>query len=73
MSRDESELDDVSAASGVMVVNQEIWSKRSSPKFELRVAEVTIPDSDVVMRRGALEANGVSCGLIHFFNNAVNS
>ncbi|RNF21166.1 DNA polymerase alpha subunit B [Trypanosoma conorhini] len=71
--RDESELDNVSAVSGVMVVNQEIWSKRSSPKFELRVAEVTIPDSELVMRRGASEANGVSCGLIHFFNNAVSS
>ncbi|PWV18763.1 hypothetical protein C3747_12g422 [Trypanosoma cruzi] len=71
--RDESELDDVSTASGVLVVNQEIWSKRSAPKFELRVAEVTIPDSGLVMRRGASEANGVSCGLIHFVNNAVNS
>ncbi|ORC88310.1 DNA polymerase alpha subunit B [Trypanosoma theileri] len=67
--RDESLLDDTSTATGVLVVNQEIWSRRSARKFELRVAEVTIPDSDCVMRRGASEANGVSCGLIYFANN----
>ncbi|KAH9578770.1 DNA polymerase alpha/epsilon [Trypanosoma melophagium] len=67
--RDESVLDDTSNATGVLVVNQEIWSRRSARKFELRVAEVTIPDSDCVMRRGASEANGVSCGLIYFANN----
>lgn len=65
---DESHLDDVQKASGVLVMNQEVWSRRASPRFELRVAEVTIEDSDLVARRGACAANGVSCGVLHIFN-----
>lgn len=65
---DESALDDTARATGVLVVNQEVWSRRSSPKFELRVAEVTIADSDLVAHRGASPANGVACGVLHIFN-----
>nr|CCC95999.1 unnamed protein product [Trypanosoma congolense IL3000] len=67
--RGEVALDDVATASGVMVVNQEIWSRRVGPRFELRVAEVTINDSERVVRHGASEANGVVCGLLHFTNS----
>ncbi|KEG15397.1 DNA polymerase alpha subunit B [Trypanosoma grayi] len=71
--RDEWELDDTTAASGVMVINQEVWNRRSSQKFELRVAEVTIPNSEQVMRHGASEANGVACGVIHFSSGVATS
>lgn len=69
---DESSLDDVNAASGVMVVNQEVWSRRTSPKFELRVAEVTMTNTQLVVHHGASAANGVACGVLHVFNASTN-
>lgn len=66
----EEALDDPAAASGVMVVNQEVWCRRTAPRFELRVAEVTVEDSERVVCRGASEVNGVVCGVIHFTNIA---
>ncbi|GET91510.1 hypothetical protein, conserved [Leishmania tarentolae] len=62
------DIDSVDSASGVLVVNQEVWSTRSSPKFELRVAEVTIPNTDLVLRRGATSRNGVACGILHIYS-----
>ncbi|KPI90788.1 hypothetical protein ABL78_0021 [Leptomonas seymouri] len=64
---DGPDLDDTASATGVLVVNQEVWSTRSSPKFQLRVAEVTIPNTEVVLRRGATAANGVACGILHIY------
>ncbi|CBZ29562.1 conserved hypothetical protein [Leishmania mexicana MHOM/GT/2001/U1103] len=65
---DGADIDSADSASGVLVVNQEVWSTRSSPKFELRVAEVTIPNTDVVLRRGATSRNGVACGVLHIYS-----
>lgn len=64
---DGAELDNTATATGVLVVNQEVWSTRSSPKFQLRVAEVTIPDTALVLRRGATAANGVACGVLNIY------
>ncbi|KPA84725.1 hypothetical protein ABB37_01224 [Leptomonas pyrrhocoris] len=64
---DGSDLDNTASATGVLVVNQEVWSTRSSPKFQLRVAEVTIPNTELVLRRGATAANGVACGVLHIY------
>ncbi|KAG5470154.1 hypothetical protein LSCM4_02848 [Leishmania orientalis] len=65
---DGADLDNAASATGVLVVNQEVWSARSSPKFQLRVAEVTIPNTDLVLRRGATSANGVACGVLHIYS-----
>lgn len=65
---DGADIDSAESASGVLVVNQEVWSTRSSPKFELRVAEVTIPNTDLVLRRGATSTNGVTCGVLHIYS-----
>ncbi|AIO01066.1 hypothetical protein LPMP_321810 [Leishmania panamensis] len=65
---DGADLDNAASASGVLVVNQEVWSTRSSPTFQLRVAEVTIPNTDLVLRRGASSANGVACGVLHIYS-----
>ncbi|KAG5496233.1 hypothetical protein JKF63_02534 [Porcisia hertigi] len=65
---DGPDLDSTDRASGILVANQEVWSTRSSPKFELRVMEVTIPNTDLVLRRGATPANGVTCGVLHIYS-----
>ncbi|KAK7199779.1 DNA polymerase alpha/epsilon subunit B [Novymonas esmeraldas] len=65
---DGADVDDTASATGVLVVNQEVWSTRSSPKFQLRVAEVTIADTERVLRRGASAANGVACGVLHIYS-----
>ena len=64
---DGPDLDNTASATGVLVVNQEVWSTRSSPKFQLRVAEVTIPNTELVLHRGATAANGVTCGVLHIY------
>jgi DNA polymerase alpha subunit B len=64
---DGDDVDNTARASGVLVVNQEVWSTRSSPKFQLRVAEVTIPNTELVLRRGANAASGVACGVLHIY------
>ncbi|CCW62822.1 unnamed protein product [Phytomonas sp. EM1] len=64
----EGPLDDPTTASGVLVVNPGVWSRRVSRQFTLRVAEVTIPDSALVLSRGASVNTGVACGLLHIFN-----
>ncbi|KAH8603349.1 putative DNA polymerase alpha epsilon subunit B [Trypanosoma vivax] len=65
----ETNLDDVANASGVLVINQEVWSRRAGPRFQLRVVEVTVLDSERVVHHGASEATGVSCGVIHFIDS----
>lgn len=67
---DECSLDDAASATGVLVLNQEVWSRRSASKYDMRVMEVTIPDSNLAMHRGATPANGVSAGVLHIFSAA---
>ncbi|EPY36643.1 DNA polymerase alpha subunit B [Angomonas deanei] len=64
---DECPVDDTENATGVLVVNQEIYSKRGGARFELRVAEVTIPDCELAACRGAIPSNGVAAGVLHIY------
>ncbi|CCW70658.1 unnamed protein product [Phytomonas sp. Hart1] len=65
---DEGPLDDPASATGVLVVNPCVWSRRRPQPYALRVAEVTIPDSALAAVRGASVATGVSCGILSIYN-----
>lgn len=63
----ESGVEDTIQTSGVLVVNQEVWSTRSPGRYALRVAEISMYDTASVMENGVSPAN-TSCELLHVYD-----
>lgn len=63
----ESEVEDITKSTGILVVNQEVWSTRSARKYELRTAEISIHDTFSVVKNGVTPEN-TSCELLHVFD-----
>lgn len=62
----ESSYRDTENSSGVLMVNQELWSHRSASTYDLRVAEISILDAVDVLKQGATPSN-TACELLHFY------
>lgn len=63
----ESDVEDIIKTTGILVVNQEVWSARSARKYELRTAEISIHDTFSVVENGVTPEN-TSCELLHVFD-----